>query len=171
MAVVLPAPSGPTSPTISPACTCRLRPSTARKEPKFLTKFCVSSKTSVDMLLYKHHIGRHTELQFAFGIIDGQFYGIHRGTASLDSLNIARCEFGLVGNFGDDRRKGFTREGINRDCRFLSDVDFTVPVLGDVDRDGQVSKVGHGNGGSTGLDKLTWLHIAGQDHAIHRGID
>src|ERR1044072_8045476 len=96
MAVVLPAPSGPTSPTISPARTCKLSPSTARNVPNVLTRFSVSSNTSFDMLFYEYHIRRHAKFQFALGVTDFQLYGVDRGAASLHGLYVAGGKFGLI---------------------------------------------------------------------------
>src|ERR1044071_8480954 len=93
MAVVLPAPSGPTSPTISPARTCRLSPSTARNVPNVLTRFSVSSNTSFDMLFCKDHIGGHAELKFAIRVTDFQFHRIDGGTPSLHIFAIDWGEF------------------------------------------------------------------------------
>src|SRR5690349_20619034 len=120
MAVVLPAPSGPTSPTISPARTCRLSPSTARNVPKVLTRFSVSSNTSFDLLFCKYHIGGHAELKLAIRVTDFQFHRIDGGTASLDSLDIARREFSLICDKRDLGCKGFIREGIHGDGCSLS---------------------------------------------------
>src|SRR5512133_3960016 len=110
MAVVLPAPSGPTNPTISPARTCRLSPSTARNVPKVLTRFSVSSSTSFDMLFYEDHIGRHAEFEFALGVADFQLDRIDCGAAAFHRLNVARREFGLIRDKGDGRCKRLAGE-------------------------------------------------------------
>src|SRR5512138_2001712 len=95
IAVVLPAPSGPTSPTISPARTCRSRPSTARKLPNVRTRFSVSSSTSFDMLFDEDDIGRHAELELALGIADLELYSIDSGAAAFHGLHVAGRELGL----------------------------------------------------------------------------
>src|SRR5512146_3272148 len=115
MAVVLPAPSGPTSPTISPARTCKLSPSTARKVPKVLTRFSVSSRTSFAMLLEEGHISRHAEFQLAFGVADFQLDRVHGGAAAFDGLNVARRELGLVGDKGDRGVKRLVGERVHAD--------------------------------------------------------
>src|SRR5689334_4137599 len=120
MAVVFPAPSGPTSPTISPARTCRLSPSTARNAPKVLTRFSVSSNTSFDMLFCKDHIGGHAKFKFAIRVTDFQFHRIDRGAAPLHGLDIAGREFSLVGDKCDLGCKGFIRERIHGDGSSLS---------------------------------------------------
>src|SRR5690349_20684438 len=106
MAVVLPAPSGPTSLTISPAWTCRLSPSTARNVPNVLTRFSVSSKTSFDMLFCEYYIGGHAQFKLAIRVTNFEFHCIDRGTASLHGLNVARREFGLIGDKCDLGGKG-----------------------------------------------------------------
>src|SRR5512143_1248651 len=119
MAVVLPAPSGPTSPTISPARTCKLSPSTARKVPKVLTRFSVSSKTSFAMLFQEGHISRHAELQLAFRIADFQLDRIDCGAAALHGLDVARGELSLIRDKGDRGIKRLVGERIHADSCFL----------------------------------------------------
>src|SRR5215216_2400 len=120
MAVVLPAPSGPTSPTISPARTCRLSPSSARKVPKVLTRPSVSSKISFDILFCEDDIRRHAKFQLAFGIANLQLDRVHCRAASLHRLDVAGRELSLIRDKRNRCGKRLVREGIDGDCCSLS---------------------------------------------------
>src|SRR5512146_3281926 len=94
MAVVFPAPSGPTSPTISPARTCRFRPSTAPSVPKVFTRSWLSRSISGSMLFCRQgDVRGHARLEPQVGVSQGQAHCVEGIPSALDGLDVARGEF------------------------------------------------------------------------------
>src|SRR5512135_2091925 len=111
-AVVLPAPSGPTSPNSSPGATSNVRPSTAvrssnrRVRPRSEIADCVTPLrlgTRAGLLSdFQPHIRRHPRLEVVGGIAgDPHLHRVHQLHALLGGLHVARRELGAAGDEGD----------------------------------------------------------------------
>src|SRR5512146_2344464 len=86
--VVLPAPSGPTRPKISPACTSNESRSTARRSPKRLliaeTSMAAGALTSLHLHI---SVGRHAGFELVAGIVDIDLDAINQSHALLLRLH------------------------------------------------------------------------------------
>src|ERR1039457_2557206 len=103
--VVLPAPSGPTSPKISPLATVRSRWSTAVSVPKRLVRPLVSMMVSMILSMVASippqqyfRIRRHVGLQLAARILHLDLYPVHQLHPLLLRLDLLRRELRLRGD-------------------------------------------------------------------------
>src|SRR6187399_382148 len=98
MVVVLPAPSGPIRPNISPGSTANDSSRTASVRPnRFVTR------SSLMALLDKLDLrfDGHTDLQHALFVVHRHLDAIHELRAVLGSLNVPRRELRSRGNVAD----------------------------------------------------------------------
>src|SRR6185503_9321297 len=98
IAVVLPAPSEPISPNISPRCTSRVRASSALVVPYFLTTPSNSIAAFIEPELRIH---RHPLLQHAGAVIDGYLDAVDQLRPLVGCLDIPRRELRLWRHVGD----------------------------------------------------------------------
>src|SRR5262249_39666727 len=96
--VVLPAPSGPTRPKISPRATSTVRRSTAVRSQNLRVSSCVLMITSGTLLQDQLRVGGHVRLQLMLWVIDLDFDAIDQLQALLGRLNLLRGELGLRRN-------------------------------------------------------------------------
>src|SRR5678816_4029291 len=116
IAVVLPAPSGPMTPNISPAFTSNDTPSRATVASNFLRRPSTATTDAMASTSLQTQIDfhRHAGLQHALAVVDGDLDSIHELRALVGRLDIARRELGLrrnerhtsfdpIATVGDDR--------------------------------------------------------------------
>src|SRR5712692_9456891 len=100
--VVLPAPSGPTSPKISPRATSMLSRSTAANSPNFRVRSLVLIIDSCLFVFirgqYQHSIRRHVRFQLMLRIIHFDLDPVHQLQPLLGSLYLLRRELRLRGD-------------------------------------------------------------------------
>src|SRR3982074_47391 len=96
--VVLPAPSAPISPNISPATIDSDSSRTAATLPyDLLTR----SSTAASAAKHDLRFDRHAALQHAFAVVDRDFDAVDQLRSIVSGLHVARGEFGFVGNLAD----------------------------------------------------------------------
>src|SRR5205823_991866 len=98
MVVVLPAPSGPIRPNISPRSTDSESASTAVVEPyRFVTRSSTMAAMGPDSpLQWNVGFDRHARFQHAAAVVDGNLHAIHELGALVGGLYVPRRELGLL---------------------------------------------------------------------------
>src|SRR5271168_305661 len=149
---VLPAPSGPTSPKISPALTSRFRSSTATRSPKRL----LSPRTWIASLGMNRQrqvrrrrrrnidqsIGRHAGFELVLRIIDVDLDPVNQGHALLMRLDALGREFRIGSDKGDAAGEGLALITISGDSRGLTPSNMLQVGFADISAQPDVIEVG-----------------------------
>ena len=114
-------------------------------------------------------VGGHVGLEFAAGVVDGD--------ADLEGGDVVL--FYAEGcDAGDFAEEGLVLEGLDLDARGLAEVDLADVGLVDLALDVDLADVadGHDEGGGAaddedGGDGVTFFDVAGEDDAVHGGLD
>src|ERR1035437_796463 len=175
MIVVLPAPSGPTMPKISPGATSKLRGSIARTPGKSLTSSrttTVLSSTTVAALHGRAEVNcrvcGHPGLQFVTGIFDVDFDSIDQRHALLVSLDALGRELGLGSDEGDLPRIRLAGPGVGVNRRRLAPSDSTEIGFGHVGAQPDVIEVGNRDDGRARLHHFAELGLTRDNDARER---
>src|SRR5512139_554049 len=107
MVVVLPAPSGPMRPNISPRRTSNDKPLTASTAPnRLITRSTVMATSFIGLsslpARLQRHLGldRHPLLEDAAAVVNRHLDAVHELRPLLAGLHVARRELGLRGHEG-----------------------------------------------------------------------
>src|SRR5215469_10838923 len=180
MQVVLPAPSGPTKPKISPEATLKSRPSIARTPGNRFTspRTSTSARASLTnrLLLTRRgqvdcRVGRHPRLQLVIWILEIDLDPIHKGHAFYVGLDTFRRELRVGRDECDVAPIVFAGIRVGCDHRRLAPVD--APEIGfiDVGAKPDVIEIGHCHDRRARLHHFAEFGLSCQNHARERRIE
>src|SRR5579885_2660827 len=166
--VVLPAPSGPTRPKISPAPATKLRRSTASVSAKRRVSSRASTAGSAMGLSGCEHDGRvggHAGLQLVTRVLDVDAHAVNERHPLRVRLDALRGELGLRGDEGHTARVAPIRIGVGADHGGLAPADAAEVGLADVGAEPDVIEVGERDDRRAGQHHFAQLRLADEDHA------